>query len=69
MKKVYKATHPYKALSHEGNTNDSPIMDSRDMELWLNGMAKDGWEFVSYGAKHWNNGLIQDWWIFCREEQ
>lgn len=45
----------------------SPVMDSRQIERWLNQMDEEGWEFVGYGAKHWNAPqMIQEWWIFRR---
>ena len=44
----------------------TPVMDSRDMEGWLNSMDDKGWELVTYGATHWNDMSTQDWWIFRR---
>lgn len=47
----------------------SPLMDSRQMEQWLNDMSERGWEFVSYGQTRWANGTVQEWWIFRRERK
>lgn len=54
----YKCTRP---MLPPNATN--PVMDSRQMENWLNEMDDDGWEFVGYAQKVWS-GLHQDWWIF-----
>ena len=47
---------------------DSPVMDHRQMEWWLNDMDAQGWEFVGYGEKNWRGGepYKQEWWIFRR---
>ena len=45
---------------------ESPMMDCKDMEWWLNTMDDEGWEFVGYGEKDWNDGTVQTWWIFRR---
>lgn len=45
----------------------SPIMDSRQMDAWMNSMASRGWEFVGYGQKWWvGQDTPQDWWVFRR---
>ena len=59
MKYKYKCTTPM--LPPEA---ESPMMDNKQMEDWLNEMDKDGWEFVSYAQKTWASGYIQNWWIF-----
>ena len=62
MKYEYKVTSP---MLPAGAT--SAVMDHRQMEDWLNGADKSGWEFVSYGATHWHGReLPQSWWIFRR---
>ena len=43
---------------------DSPIMDNRDVEAWLNEMDEEGWEFVGYGQTPWADMDNQHWWIF-----
>lgn len=46
---------------------ESPVMDHLQMEVWLNDMDAQGWEFVSYGATHWHDKeLPQQWWVFRR---
>lgn len=55
----YRVTHPMLPPNAT-----SPVMDSRQMQGWLNDMDASGWEFVSYGATNWANGHVQDWWIF-----
>lgn len=48
----------------------SPVMDHRQMEWWLNDMDQQGWEFVSYGQTHWHGKeMPQQWWIFRREHK
>jgi hypothetical protein len=44
--------------------------EGRDVEYWLNTMAEDGYEFVSF-ASHTLSGHyspISQWWIFRKEE-
>jgi hypothetical protein len=49
---------------------DSPVMNKRQMEDWLNDMDAQGWEFLSYGATYWHNKDIpQEWWVFRRPRQ
>jgi len=57
----YEVTQP---MLPQGAT--SPVMDSRDMENWLNDMDSRGWEFVGYGQKNWLTDTPQPWWIFRR---
>jgi|JI9StandDraft_2_1071091.scaffolds.fasta_scaffold186147_3 hypothetical protein len=48
----------------------SPVMDHRQMEGWLNDMDSQGWEFVSYGATHWHGKETpQQWWVFRRDHK
>jgi actin-related protein len=48
----------------------SPVMDSQQMQEWLNRMDDYGWEFVGYGATHWRGYSVpQEWWIFRRPVQ
>jgi hypothetical protein len=44
----------------------TPMMDADEMTDWLDKMARQGWDFVSYGQKNWTNGTVQDWWVFRR---
>ena len=62
----YRVCMPVLPPSEIRRNPDTPIMDFRDMEYWLNHMDSQGWEFVSYGATHWkgNEPFSQDWWIF-----
>ncbi len=47
-----------------------PVMDSQQMQEWLNRMDDYGWEFVGYGATHWRGYSVpQEWWIFRRPVQ
>ena len=63
----YKATSPMLPPREMRANPDSPKMDSRDMEYWLNKMANHNWELVTYGEEHWHNEpLPQSWWIFRR---
>jgi hypothetical protein len=60
--KQYLCTRP--ALPAEAS---SPVMTAREMTTWLNTMARDGWEFVGYGATWWHQSdTPQDWWIFSK---
>ena len=59
MKYEYKCTQP---MLPPGAT--SPVMDSSQMEDWLNTMDEHDWEFVGYGQKLWGGRDTQDWWIF-----
>ena len=62
----YMATKPMLPPAAVRKYKDTPIMDNQDMEYWLNSMDDQGWEFVSYAAKHWHDIGLQDWWIFKR---
>jgi hypothetical protein len=44
----YRVTEPNLPLGAK-----SPVMDSQQMQEWLNRMDDYGWEFVGYGATHW----------------
>jgi hypothetical protein len=47
-----------------------PVVDSQQMQQWLNRMDDYGWEFVGYGATHWRGYSVpQEWWIFRRPLQ
>ncbi len=59
----YRVTHP------ELQNTRSPVMDSRDMEAWLNHMGSHGWELVSYGATQWVDRDDQEWWVFRRKKE
>jgi hypothetical protein len=61
----YRVTEPNLPLGAK-----SPVMDSQQMQEWLNRMDDYGWEFVGYGATHWRGyGVPQEWWIFRRPVQ
>lgn len=48
---------------------NSPVMDGRDMEDWLNELDKHGWELVCCGGKYWQDRIPQIWWMFRRPFQ
>ncbi|SRR6266540_3839045 len=61
----YRVTEPNLPLGAK-----SPVMDSQQMQEWLNRMDDYGWEFVGYGATHWRGYSVpQEWWIFRRPVQ
>ena len=61
----YRVTEPNLPLGAK-----TPVMDSQQMQEWLNRMDDYGWEFVGYGATHWRGyGVPQEWWIFRRPVQ
>lgn len=64
MRYEYKCTSPMLPADA-----DSPVMDHKQMEDWLNKMAEDRWEFVGHAEKRWEGSepFIQSWWIFKRE--
>jgi hypothetical protein len=66
MKYEYKCATPELPPDAE-----SPVMDHRQMEAWLNKMGADGWEFAGYAQKHWagSEPFVQDWWIFKKERK
>ena len=66
----YLVTHPMLPPREKRRNPESPIMDERDMEYWLNDMSEKGWEFAGYAQKHWigSTPYVQDWWIFKREK-
>lgn len=64
--------YKYKCARPELPPNaESPVMDNRQMEFWLNRMDENGWEFVGYAQKQWvgPSPFIQDWWIFRKEKK
>ena len=63
----YSVTAPMLPPRELRRQPDSPMMDSRDMEWWLNSMGGKGWELVTYGQKNWCDATKQEWWIFKKE--
>ena len=59
MKYKYKCTTPMLPPGAE-----SPVMDDKQIEEWLNLMDEEGWEFVGFAQKVWVSNLRQQWWIF-----
>ena len=45
---------------------DSPVMSPIQMEIWLNNMDMEGWEFIGFATKQWGGSepFKQEWWIF-----
>lgn len=42
--------------------------DYIEIEIWLNNMAKEGWEFVGEAQYWWiNHRIPQSYWIFKKE--
>lgn len=66
MKYEYRVFNPELPPPDE-RTNIGPMMDSTEMNRWLNHMSELGWEFVGQASTHWVNGPTQEWWIFKRE--
>jgi hypothetical protein len=65
MKYRYKCTKP--KLSADVI---STIIDSNQMEDWLNEMDNLGWEFVGHAENRWNRfgePFMQSFWIFRTE--
>jgi hypothetical protein len=64
----YKVISPMLPPANKRRNPESPIMDSQDMEYWLNDLSRQRWELVSYGSKHWHgHDIPQEFWIFKRK--
>ena len=64
----YHVTSPMLPPEEERASPETPVMDYRDLEYWLNSKDEQGWEFVGFSQKHWigSEPFIQEWWVFRR---